>query len=233
MFRSLPPSPTASVSSSGLCVLCSCGFNSLPPRCHPERSEGSVFPGLISLAARAMQRSMVSLSNASRLLSSLFCEKSRKTSALFSYSCALFKKQYSHNFFRFNEFHALSQNTASGTLLEKVLSVSCTPSQKRALTGAFLVALLALSQPTENATTSNPTSANLDAASSISPLLATLTKNTRGVVSPQAKPPSLFSHSRRPSQNTYHACAKPAIPCTIRVLDPIILSKEGARCVEL
>src|SRR5579864_1265479 len=169
MFRSLPPSPSASVSSCGLCMLCSCGCNSLPPRCHPERCEGSAFLGPISMAASA--------------LSSLFCEHSGKISALFSYSCALFKKQYSHNFFRINEFHALSQNTGSGTLPEEVSSVSRTPSQKRAIASPFLVALVAPSQPTENATTSNPASANLDAASSISPLLATLTENTRGGVS--------------------------------------------------
>src|SRR5579863_1420269 len=50
-------------------------------------------------------------------------------------------------------------------------------------------------QPTENTTTSNPVSSNVDAASSLSPLFATLTKNTRGWgshVSSQ-KPPLLSS----------------------------------------
>jgi len=229
MFRSLPPSPAASVSSCGLCVLCPCGFNSLPPRCHPERSEGSAFRGPIPLAACAMQHVM-----ASRSLSSLFCEQSGKMSALFSYSCALFRKPYSNNYLRTNEFHALRQSTGGGTLPEEVPSVSCAASQERPPASPFLVALIAPSQQTENATISNPASANLDAASSISPLLATLTKNTRGGVSPSGRTPSPFSDSCRSSQNTDHrprrlrACAKPASPCTIRVLNPI--SKEGARC---
>jgi hypothetical protein len=138
---------------------------------------------------------------ASRSLFSLLHKKCAKLSCSFSYPCALFKKEYFCNSFPINGFRTLLQNTGGGTLPEEASSVSCTASQKRALARPFLVALVAPSQPTENATPSNPASANLDAASSISPLLATLTKKHRG----WGYPPSVHR-------------SKPNLPCSFPTL---------------
>ncbi len=150
-----------------------------------------------------------------RALFSLFPQNSDKLNPSFSNSCALFRKECSHNSFPIYNFRTLLQNTrGEGLLLQPKflsrLAFTATPFRIRSFAHripltpieshsckkqgrgkglSYPLAALPLCPPrhaqqrpqlAENTATLDSVSANFDAASSISPLFATLTKNTRG-----------------------------------------------------
>jgi hypothetical protein len=120
-------------------------------------------------------------------LFSLFATKRTKLTSLFSYSSALFKKECLPKPFAINLFRTLSQNTRGG----RPPFPSPLNFELPALSGV------------EGSTRlfSSLDALDLDAASSISPLFATLTKNTGGWGAPFQRAESLFP---RPPQITGH-----------------------------
>ncbi len=99
-------------------------------------------------------------------LFSLFPTKRTKLTTLFSYSSALFEKEYLPKPFPIKRFRTLLQNRGV--------------SRSRINLGSRLFPLLTTRHSPLATAAVNPASPNVDAASSLSPLFATLTKNTGG-----------------------------------------------------
>ncbi len=91
--------------------------------------------------------------------------------------------------------------------------------------------------PLESALPRNTPVTRLESAlpkrGTLSPLESALTKKEGGGPSASLRVSvrRVTDQGTRITVTPYTACANPAIPCTIRVLNPI--SKEGTRCVEL
>src|SRR5579872_3895576 len=162
-------------------------LNSLPPhslplppsplRCHPERSEGSAFLSCVSFSLRHHHSLPLPPTSVNSVPSAL---KSPRPPAT--------RRSVGTDRDQLRVFDSSSFNFKLSTFN------SCpTP---------FPAALRSCLQLLENKTTLSPAVANLDAASSLTPLFATLTKNTRGWGShPSSQEPILFCRAPRPFRN--------------------------------